>query len=165
MLQNFYEGLTPMSKGHVDAAARGMFFPSPSMEPQLSSKRWWLIRAGGKKENNKKDLLHTVKEADMLAMKMDLLLNRQDERAADKEAMKSTVQAMDSHMTCVVYGEVRHSGNDCPETREEASYINNGFRQQNNNGWNNQSRLQGGNNFNSNYNSNQPSLKDLILGR
>jgi hypothetical protein len=25
MLQNFYEGLTPMSKGHVDAAAGGAF--------------------------------------------------------------------------------------------------------------------------------------------
>ena len=64
-----------------------------------------------------------------------------------------------------VCGEVGHSGNDCPETREEASYMNNGFHQQNNNGWNNQSRLQGGNNFNSNYNSNQPSLNDLVLGQ
>ena len=25
MLQNFYEGLMPMSKGHVDAAVRGAF--------------------------------------------------------------------------------------------------------------------------------------------
>ena len=25
MLQNFYEGLTPMSKGHIDAAAGGAF--------------------------------------------------------------------------------------------------------------------------------------------
>jgi hypothetical protein len=25
MLQNFYEGLTPMSKGHVDDATRGAF--------------------------------------------------------------------------------------------------------------------------------------------
>ena len=73
---------------------------------------------------------------------------------------------MDSHMTCEVYGEIGHSGNDCLETYEEASYINNWFRQQNNNGWNNQSRPQGGNlNFNSNYNLNQPSLKDLVLGQ
>jgi len=35
--------------------------------------------------------MHTVNEADMLAIKMDLLLKRLDERAADKEAMKSTV--------------------------------------------------------------------------
>jgi hypothetical protein len=25
MVQNFYDGLTPMSKGHVDAATRGAF--------------------------------------------------------------------------------------------------------------------------------------------
>ena len=73
---------------------------------------------------------------------------------------------MDSHITCEVYGEVGHSGNDCPETHEEASYINNGFWQGNNNGWNNQSRSQGGNNnYNSNFNSIQPFLKDLVLGQ
>jgi hypothetical protein len=76
---------------------------------------------------------------------------------------------MDSQMTCEVCGNVGHSGNDCPETRKEASYINNEYRQQegNNNGWNNQScpPFQGNSNFNSNYNSNQPSLKDLVLGQ
>jgi hypothetical protein len=60
-----------------------------------------------------------MKEADMLAIKLDLLLKRLDERAADKEAIKSTVQAMDSHMTCEVCGEVGHSGNDCPETHRK----------------------------------------------
>ena len=75
----------------------------------------------------------------MLATKMDLLLNRLDERATDKEAMKGTVKATDSQMTCEVCGEVGHSGNNYPKTREDA-YINNEFRQDNNNGWNNQSR-------------------------
>jgi hypothetical protein len=69
---------------------------------------------------------------------------------------------MDSQMTCEVCGEVGHSTNNCPKTREDAAYINNGFRQGNNNGWNNQTRSQGGNN---NFNSNQPSLKDLVLGQ
>ena len=64
----------------------------------------------------------------MLAAKMDLLLKRMDERDANKETMKSTVQAMDSHMTCEIRGEVGHLGNDCPKTYEEASCINNGFR-------------------------------------
>ena len=32
-----------------------------------------------------------MKETDMLAAKMDLLLKRLDERAAEKDAMKSTV--------------------------------------------------------------------------
>ena len=59
-----------------------------------------------------------MKEVDMLPAKMDLLLKRLEECAAEKEAMKSTVQAMDSHMTCEVCGEVRYSGNDCPETHE-----------------------------------------------
>jgi hypothetical protein len=81
--------------------------------------------------------MHTVKEVDMLATKIDLLMKRLDDRVAKKEAMKSTVQAVDSHMTCEVCGEVKHSGNDYPKTHEEVSYINNGFRQGNNNGWNN----------------------------
>ena len=68
-----------------------------------------------------------MKEVDMLAAKMDLLLKRFDERAADKEAMKGTVKTMDSQMTCEVYGEVRHSGNNYPETHEDVAYINNGF--------------------------------------
>ena len=64
--------------------------------------------------------MHIVKEVDMLAAKMDLVLKRLDDCAPDKEAIKSTVQAMDSHMMCEVYGEVGHSGNDCPKTHEEA---------------------------------------------
>jgi hypothetical protein len=32
-----------------------------------------------------------MKEADMLAAKMDLLLKRLDQRATDKEAMKATI--------------------------------------------------------------------------
>ena len=81
--------------------------------------------------------MHTMKETDMLAAKIDLLMKRLEEQAQDKEAMKGTVQALDSHMTCEVCGNVVHSGNDCPETHEEAAFINNRFRQQGNNGWNN----------------------------
>ena len=55
-----------------------------------------------------------MKEADMLATKIDLLLSRLNERAHEKEAMKATVQATDSQMTCKVY--------------VDAAYINNGFR-------------------------------------
>jgi hypothetical protein len=106
-----------------------------------------------------------VKETNILAAKIDVLLSRLNERANEKEAMKATVQATDSQMIYEVCGEVGHSGNNCPETHEDAGYINNGFRQGNNNRWNNQFRPQGGNNFNSNFNSNQPSLKYLILGQ
>jgi hypothetical protein len=48
--------------------------------------------------------MHTVKEADMLATKINLLLKRLDECSADKEAMKSTTQATDSYMTYEVCG-------------------------------------------------------------
>ena len=110
--------------------------------------------------------MHTMKQTDMLATKIDLLLSRLNKRAHEKEAMKATYQATDSQMTCKVCSEVGHSGNSCPKTREDIGYNNNGFRQSNNNGWSNRSRPQGGNsNFNSNYNSNQPSLKDLLLGQ
>jgi hypothetical protein len=112
--------------------------------------------------------MHSVKEADMLATKIDLLLSRPNERTHEKEAMRATVQAIDSQTTCEVCGESGHSGDDCPETHEDAAYINNGFRQQqgNNNRWSNQPHPQGSNsNFKSNYNSNQPSLKDLVLGQ
>ena len=71
--------------------------------------------------------MNTVKEMVMLVAKIDLLMKRLEERAQDKEVMKGTVQAIDSHMMCEVCGNIGHSGNDCPETREEATSINNGF--------------------------------------
>ena len=55
-----------------------------------------------------------MKEADMFAAKMDLLLKRLDEHAANKEAMKNTVQAMDSHMTCEVCGGSQTLGEQLP---------------------------------------------------
>jgi hypothetical protein len=63
----------------------------------------------------------------MLVAKIDLLMKRLDDHAAEKEAMKSTVQITELQMTCEVCGEVRHSGSNCPETCEDAAYINNGF--------------------------------------
>ena len=54
-------------------------------------------------------------------------------------------------------------GINCPGTKEDASFINNWFdQQQQDNGWNNQNRPQG--NYYS-FNSSQPSLKDLVLGQ
>ena len=50
---------------------------------------------GGKlklgEERKQQKGMHTMKEADMFATKMDLLLKRMDERAHEKEAMKATV--------------------------------------------------------------------------
>jgi hypothetical protein len=65
--------------------------------------------------------MHTVKESDMLATKIDLI-KRLDVCAAKKQAMKTIVLVTELQMTCNVCGEVRHSGNNCPETREDAAY-------------------------------------------
>ena len=111
--------------------------------------------------------MHTVKETDMLAAKLDLLLKKFDE--GSRPQMPVPVHAMNSYFTYEVCGDSGHSGNDCPETREDAAYIinnnNTGFRPQGDQEWG-QTRPPfqgGGNNFNSNFNSNQPSLKDLVF--
>nr|AAX95045.1 Transposable element protein, putative [Oryza sativa Japonica Group] len=104
ILQNFYDGLTPMSRDHLDAATGGAFFCKT--------------------------------ETKLLAAKLDLLMKRLDDH--DKRP-QGTVKALDSHVTCEVCGNMGHSGNDCPETREEAMYIsnnNNGYRPQGGQGWN-----------------------------
>jgi uncharacterized coiled-coil protein SlyX len=109
--------------------------------------------------------MHIVKETELLAAKLDLLMKRLDDH--DKRP-QDTVKALDSHVTCEVCGNTGHSRNDCRETREEAMYMgnnnNNGYRPQGGQGWN-QPRLyyQGGNN-NGNF-SNQPSLKDLVIAQ
>ena len=116
--------------------------------------------------------MHTVKETDMLAAKLDLLLKKLDEE--NRQQMLIPVHVMNSYSTCEVCVDDGHSGNDCPETQEDAAYINNnntGFRPQGGQGWD-QARPPfqgGGNNFNSNFNSNfnmnQPSLRDLVFGQ
>ncbi|PUZ66550.1 hypothetical protein GQ55_3G323000 [Panicum hallii var. hallii] len=93
--------------------------------------------------------IHTVKEADMLSAKMDLLLRKLVEREEIKKQMYHSVQAIDSHSLCEVCRNGGHSGNDCPKTREDDAFINqnnnNGYRPQGGQGWN-QSRppYQGG---------------------
>ena len=91
------------------------------------------------------------------------------ERWFTEEYLKMHRDARDLHMTCEVCRESGHLENDFPETREDDTYINNGFcTQGGNNGWNNQSRppfKEGNSNFNSNYISNQPSWIDLVLGQ
>ena len=102
-------------------------FPSPSMEPWLSSIKWCPIKAGGRKKTTKR---HAYREGGgYVCHKNTFVAEKTGRTVPKKEAMKAIVHAMNSHMACEVYGEVGHSWNDCPETHEEASYINNGFRQ------------------------------------
>ena len=105
----------------------------------------------------------------MLAMKIDLLLKKFEDYSQDKAQMQ-TIQAFEARMTCEVYGNVEHSGNDCSETQEEAMYLNgnnnNGFCPKGDQGWN-QPRLyyQGGNGNSNSFNPNQPTLRDLVYGQ
>jgi hypothetical protein len=114
VLQNFYDGLTIMSKGHIDAATGGAFLSltidgaTALINKMVTNQSW------GEERRSQKGM-HTVKEVDMLSTKMDLLMKRLEERAQEKKVMKGTVQAMDSHITCEVCGNVGHSGNDCPQ--------------------------------------------------
>ena len=75
--------------------------------------------------------MHTVKEMDMIAAKLDLLLKHLSERAEFKKHRENYAHAMSSYFTCEVCGNDGHSGNDCPETREDCTYLNNN----NNNGY------------------------------
>ena len=66
----------------------------------------------------------------MLATKIDLLHKKFEGYPQDK-AQIETLQVLDARMTCEVCGNTEHLGNDCPETQEEAMFINNnGFRPQ-----------------------------------
>jgi hypothetical protein len=66
--------------------------------------------------------MHSVKEIDMLAAKMDLLAKRVEHY--EKVSAQETLKAMDSHMTCEVYEDVGHSGHSCPETQEDLNFVN-----------------------------------------
>jgi hypothetical protein len=58
----------------------------------------------------------------MLSVKMDLLMKKLKDRANEK---KEVIHIHDSRMTCEVCGDTRHSGSNCPKTREDVNYINN----------------------------------------
>ena len=68
VLQNFYEGLTPMSKGHVDAAAGGAFLSLTINNAIALIKKMVANQSWGEERKQQKGM-HTVKETDMLAAK------------------------------------------------------------------------------------------------
>nr|AAX92872.1 Transposable element protein, putative [Oryza sativa Japonica Group] len=137
ILQNFYNGLMPMSRNHLDAATGGAFFSKmvrgavDLIENMVSNMGWSEERLQTHQRG-----MHTVKEIELLATKLDLLRKHLDD---DKKRPQVTVKALDSHVTYEVCSNMGHSGNDCPETREEAMYMgnnNNGHHPQGGQGWN-----------------------------
>ena len=62
--------------------------------------------------------MHKLKEVDMLSAKMDLQMKKLEDRANEKQEV---MHIHDSHMTCEVCGNTRHSGSNCPETQEDVN--------------------------------------------
>jgi uncharacterized coiled-coil protein SlyX len=114
--------------------------------------------------------MHQLKEVDMLSAKMDLLLKKLVDQASDKKEVNFINE---SRMTYEECGEVGHSGRNCLEFRENVNYFNNNtnFHPQQNQGWNQQQRLNYSGNYQGNYqgnnfnNFNQPPLRDLVAGQ
>ncbi len=73
--QNFYNGLTPMSHNHLDTAAGGAFFSKTVrgavdlIEKMVSNMGWSEERLQTRQRG-----MHTIKETELLAAKLDLLL-------------------------------------------------------------------------------------------
>ena len=81
--------------------------------------------------------MHTINEVDMLSAKMDLLMKKMEEGTKkEQEAIQlpATARAIEADPWCDVCGRDDHSGNNCPETRENMNFINNN----NNNGYRSQ---------------------------
>jgi hypothetical protein len=127
LIQTFYRGLKHTTCEHLDALASGAFFslqvPAAKelIEKMVANQGW-----DGDRLQPRNRGVHQVDGIDMLSAKMDLLMNK-----LEAPSIMETAKIMNARMTCVVCGNVGHSRNDCPETREEANFINNG----NNNGF------------------------------
>ena len=82
VLQIFYDGLIPMSKGHLDAAAGGTFVSLTIDGATALINKMVSNQSLGKKRKTQKGM-HTVKETDMLSAEIDLLMKKLEERAQD----------------------------------------------------------------------------------
>jgi hypothetical protein len=79
-----------MSKGHVDAATGGAFLSLTATAAKALNEKMVANQSWGVERKQQKGM-HSVKEADMLAAKIDLLMKRLDNHAAEKEAMKGII--------------------------------------------------------------------------
>jgi hypothetical protein len=134
LIQTFYHGLKRTTREHLDAASGGAFFslqvPATKelIEKMVANQGW-----DGDRLQPCTCGVHQVDGIDIIAAKMDLHMKK-----LEASTNMETAKVMDAHMTCEVCGSVGHSGNDCLETREEASFINNGNNRFQNNNYTNQ---------------------------
>ena len=64
-------------------------------------------------------VMHTVKETDKVAAKIDLLLKKFEDYSQDKAQMQ-TLQALEARMTCEVLGKPPSAGCEDARTRQGA---------------------------------------------
>jgi hypothetical protein len=110
ILQSFYNGLTPTSRAHINAAAGGAFLDLTIAKATALVKKM-VSNQGWSKEclQTRTKSMHTVKKMDMLSAKIDLLLKCLDEKAKFKEHMNNYAQAIDVPSTCEVCRNGGHS--------------------------------------------------------
>ena len=112
ILQSLYNGLMTTSRANIDAATGGAFLDltiakvKELVEKMVSNQGW----SDERLQPRTKDM-HTVKETDMIATKLDLLIKKMEE--GSKQQIHAPVYAMGSHFMCEVCGNDGNSGNDC----------------------------------------------------
>ena len=131
LIQNFYHGLVSLDRSHLDAAPVGAFFSLSVVEAKMLNEK--MVSNQGWSDDWLQPYergMHSIKEVDMLAAKMDLLAKRVEHY--EKVSAQETLKAMDPQMTCEIWGDVGHLGNSCPKTQEDLNFINtnNGFHPQ-----------------------------------
>ena len=167
LMQTFYHGLTNSSRETMDAAAEVHSCHSPHQMQQLLWRRWppTKVRMKNVFRLARERGIQQLKEVDMQSTKMDLLMKKLEDQANEKQEVMHIYY---SCMTCEECGNTGHLGNNYPKTHEDVNFIiNNNYRPQQNQGWNQQQRpnYQGnyqGNNYN--HFNNQPPLRELISG-
>jgi hypothetical protein len=113
ILQNFYNGLTQRARDHVDAATGGAFFSlTTERATSLIEKIVFIQGWSDDRLHSRQWGMHTVKETNMLAAKIDLILKKFEGYSQDK-VQTQTLQALDVRMTCEVCGNTGHTSNDC----------------------------------------------------
>ena len=118
LMQTFDHGLTNSTRETIDAAARGAFLSltipaAIALVEKMASNQGW--NEERLQTRNRGGGMHQLKEVDMLSAKMDLLMKKLEDRATEKQEV---MHIHDSRMTREGCRNIRHSGNNCPETHE-----------------------------------------------
>jgi len=96
VLQSFYNEITTTSRSHLDAATGGAYLDltiakATAFIEKMFSNQGWNEECS---QPRTKDEMHTVKETDMLAAKLDLLMKKLDE--GNRQQMLVPVHATNS---------------------------------------------------------------------